>query len=437
MAKALTAMAVERAKAGKNRREIPDGGLQGLYLVVQPSGAKSWAVRYRVGSRTRKLTLQTSPMLSLAEAREHASAALRAITEGRDPGQEKSARRQTVNVAKTIDELAERFLSRYVLVKTKPSSARETARILGFKIDTTGKLDLSGKGVIAKWRGRPIVGIRRGDAIELIESIVDEGSPISANRTLAVLRKMFNWAIECDIVEKSPFAGVKPPGAETERDRVLSDAEINAVWQAAETVGWPFGPAVRLMLLTGQRRDEVAEMTWAEINFAAWTWTLARSRTKNNKPHVVSLSAPAVAILETLPHIASTEGYVFTTTGTSPIKGFSRAKQRFDTAVAKILETTPEGWTFHDLRRTCATGMERLQINLPVIEAVLNHKSGTKRGVAGIYPRHEYADESRAALEAWGRYIGQLVSESDADDVVPMCRRPPPDVHVQSIFQQK
>jgi integrase len=165
-----------------------------------------------------------------------------------------------------------------VLVRTKPSSVRETARILGFKIDTNGKLELSGKGVIAKWRGRPIVGVQRGDAIELIESIVDEGAPISANRTLAALRKMFNWAIECDIVEKSPFAGVKPPGIETERDRVLSDAEIKAVWQAAATVGWPFGPAVRLMLLTGQRRDEVAEMTWAEINFAARTWTLARSR---------------------------------------------------------------------------------------------------------------------------------------------------------------
>jgi integrase len=211
-----------------------------------------------------------------------------------------------------------------------------------------------------------------------------------------------------------PCAGVKPPTAERARDRVLSDEELRLVWQAADKLGGAFAPLVKLLALTGQRRDEVARMRWEEVGIENRLWTLPAERTKNNQPHEVPLSNAALAILEKVPRVKESPFVLTTNGGASPASGYSKNKRRLDALLP--LDMPP--WRLHDLRRTCASGMARLGINLPVIEKVLNHASGSFAGIVGVYQRHSFADEKRAALEAWGRHVEGLISGKPAGKVV-------------------
>jgi integrase len=214
------------------------------------------------------------------------------------------------------------------------------------------------------------------------------------------VRKFFNWAVESDLIVTSPVDGVRAPNPETSRDRVLTDDELKAVWLAADKEGYPFGSIVKLLILTGQRRGEVTGMTWSELDIESAAWSLPRERVKNDRRHEVPLSTQAVQVLRRLPRIG--EKYVFTLSGTSPYNGF-KAKERINEAIGIA------HWTMHDLRRTTASGMARLGMSLVVIEKVLNHVSGSLAGIVGVYQRHEFAEEKRAALQRWGNYIEQLV----------------------------
>jgi integrase len=186
---------------------------------------------------------------------------------------------------------------------------------------------------------------------------------------------------------------------------------------ACDEIGWPFGPLVRLLVLTAARRDEVAGMEWHEVAFAERTWSIPRGKAKNDNAHDVQLSDTAITILESLTHIGRA-GLVFTTEGNAPVSGFSKAKRRLDAAMlaAKRKELGKHkgdeipGWTLHDLRRTAASGMARLKIPPHVVDRFLNHTEGTIRGVAAVYNRYLYLEERRAALEAWGRYVDNLVA---------------------------
>src|SRR5262245_40326599 len=250
--------------------------------------------------------------------------------------------------------------------------------------------------------------ITRRDVLDILDRVVDGGAPIAANRVHAALRKFFNWCVARDILTASPCAGVKPPTAERARDRVLSDDELRLVWTAADKLGGSFGPLVKLLALTGQRRDEVARMRWKEVYIENRLWTLPAERTKNNKPHEVPLSNAALAVLKNVPQ-AGTSPFVFTTNGgASPVSGYSEGKRRLDA----LLPADMPAWRLHDLRRTCASGMARLGINLPVIEKVLNHSSGSFAGIVGVYQKHSFADEKRQALEAWGRHVDSLINGS-------------------------
>jgi len=397
MARALTTRAVETAKAGDARKEIPDALMPGLYLVTQPTGAKSWAVRYRHHGRPRKHTLGSYPAIDLKTARTLGAKALRAAAEGRDPGREKAQARAAK--ADSVETVVGQFVERHCRKSNRPRTAEETKRLL----------DLH---VLPRWRGRLIHEIARRDVLDLLDRVVDSGRPIAANRVLSAVRKMFNWAVARDIIAASPCAGVKPPTAERSRDRVLSDSEVRAVMLAADKVGWPFGPLVKLLTLTGQRRDEVAGMTWKEIDGERRLWTLPPGRTKANRPHEVPLSDAVLAVLESLPRIG--DKYVFTTSGTSPSSGYSKGKRRLD---ALLPPDMPE-WRLHDLRRSTASGMARLGINLPVIEKILNHSSGSFAGIVGIYQKYSFADEKAHALEAWGRFVTDLVSEKPRKNVI-------------------
>ena len=403
MAKALTNRSVELTKPASERREIPDELLPGLYLIIQPSGARSWAVRYRHHGHPCKHTLGRYPAIDLAAARKLAGAALRAVAEGRDPGREK--RHARASKADTIEAIAAQFIERHCNRSNRLRTAEETKRLL----------DLH---VLPRWRGRLAREITRRDVLDVLDRVFESGKPIAANRTLAAIRKMFNWAVARDMLTASPCTGVKPPTVERARDRVLSDDELKLIWQAARKVGGSFGSLVQLLMLIGQRRNEVSEMQWGELDLEVRLWTLPRERVKTDQPHEVPLSGPVIAVLETVPRIADSL-FVLTTTGVTPSNGFSKGKRRIDA----LLPQDMPAWRLHDLRRTVASGMARLGIDLPVIEKVLNHSSGSFAGIVGVYQRHDFAAEKRAALETWGRHIEGLVSGKPAK-VLPLRKGP-------------
>ena len=244
---------------------------------------------------------------------------------------------------------------------------------------------------LAHWAERPIQTITRRDLIELMDSITDRGAPYMANRTLAHVRKLFAWAMEREIVTASPVVGVGAPAREVSRDRVLDYAELAAVWQACEALGWPFCPIVRLLIVTGARRDEVASMRWRDLDLERAEWRLPREAVKTDREHVIPLSPLALEIIADLPRLGHSP-LVFPANRASSmnaVSGFSRAKRRLDQL------SGVEGWRYHDIRRTVATGLQRLGVRLEVTEAVLGHVSGSRSGIVGVYQRHEYRDEKR------------------------------------------
>jgi integrase len=373
MAKKLTDISIAKIKPHSTKRlEIPDAGKPGLYLVVHPTGRKAWAVRYRRLSdgKPRKLTLSGFPSLGMAH--KLAQEALDRIADGGDPANEKRAARGSRS-SDIFGDIAKDFLKRHVVPNASATYAYETERLLN-------------KEVLPLWGDRPIHELGKRDVVELLDAIVDRGGGLTANRTLAAIRKLFNWAIGRGILSTSPVQGIKAPLAERSRDRILDNEEIKRLWAACEALGYPFGPMVRLLLLTGQRRTEVAGITWGEIDLDKAEWAIPGTRTKNGEPHSVPLSDAAVGIIKSLPHIKSGQGFLFTTTGETHVTGYSRAKADLDKLMFGDVDIPR--WTFHDLRRTVASGMARLGINLPVIEKVLNHTSGSFAGIVGGYQRH-------------------------------------------------
>jgi integrase len=396
MAKALTQVAIDKLKPGTVRREIPDGQVRGLFLVVQPTGKMAWAVRYRHYGRPRKLTVGGCPEISLKDARTAALRALSSITEGKDPAAEKQAAKATARAARRqSSDAVEKVIDDFIRLYAKPNTRdwRETARLL--------------KQFAVAWEGRRLAEIGKADIHRVLDGIVARGAPISANRAFAQVRKMCRWAVSRGIIERSPCEGIIAPSPETARDRVLPLDELRQVWLAADKLGFPFGPIVKLLILTGQRRGEVAGMEWLEIDLEKKIWTIPAARSKNRRAHDVPLSPPALAILEGLPRFS---GSKFVFGAEAPPSGYDAAKKRLDRLHAGASGEPIPPWTLHDIRRSVATGLAGLGVNLPVIERCLNHVSGSFGGIVGVYQRHSFADEMRAAMDAWGRKIEALVN---------------------------
>src|SRR5205085_4317441 len=215
-------------------------------------------------------------------------------------------------------------------------------------------------------------------------------------------------------VDRSPLEGVEPPPPVPARERVLSDSEVACVWQQADTITYPFGGLIRLLLLTGQRRDEVASLEWTELSRAEALWTLPSHRSKNRKPHLVPLSDLAIGVFDELAGGTEwpTKGLVFSTTGRTPVSGFSKIKRQLDEQMVAELSDGLEPWRLHDLRRTVATGLQRLGVRFEVTEAVLNHVSGARSGIAGVYQRHDWKEEKAEALAGWGRHVVGVVENA-------------------------
>ncbi|WP_051134337.1 site-specific integrase [Methylocystis sp. ATCC 49242] len=399
LTKKLTVKQIESLRPKARPYETLDG--DGLYVTVRPNGSKSFNLRYRFGGRSKNLTIGLAA-IGLAEARRLAQEARAEIARGNDPCSQKAMRVAAAKVSQqpardSIAEIVDLFLEKHVKPKTRPNSARETERLLR-------------REIVARWGDRKLSTVSRGDVRRLLEETA-ERAPVLSNRVLAAFRKLCGWAVERDIIVASPCDKLKPVAAENSRDRVLSDDELAAVWRAVDGLGFPFGPMFQLLALTGQRRSEVAGMTWAEVDLASALWTIPAARSKNGLEHRVPLSPQAVKIIAALPRFAGGQGFLFSS-GDTPPSGFSRAKRRLDDALSTMAKASGDDgmppFALHDLRRTAVSGMARLGVALPIIERVVNHISGSFAGVVGVYQKHQFDDEKRAALNAWGAHVEAL-----------------------------
>jgi integrase len=400
----LTDLAVEKLKAPSvGRVELWDSLLPGFGLRIGKNGKKTWVVMYRLGgreARKQRLTLGSYPKLSLAKAREHARDALAQVGRGIDPALKVKQLRE----ADTFEEVATQFIERYA--KPKNKGWKEQQR------------DIE-RDLLPYWRRRRINSITRNDILEVLDRVIDRASPVSANRLLGLIRKLFNWCLERGILEVSPAASVKPPGKEQSRDRVLSDEELRYVWSAACDLGYPFGSVVRLLLVTAQRRDEVGTMRWQDLDLEKSNWTVPREISKNGVANEVPLSRLALDIIRHLPRF-NDEEYVFPAANGSgrPASGYGKAKRKLDERIharrrADSAERPMPPWWLHDLRRTAASSMARLGTPPHTIERVLNHVSGSRAGVAGVYNRYGYQKEKQQALELWSNHVETVVREKE------------------------
>jgi integrase len=414
MTRALTLRTIEAVKPGKARTEIADGAITGLYLIVQPSGAKSWAVRYRMHGRPTKLTLGRFPALGLGAARDGAKETLRLVSEGKDPTSDKVtlARLQRLPKAqghRTFEAVLDRFLA--------------SQRVKGRRTVDTMQAILN-REALPYWRGRPIDTITPADVAERIESIVNRGHPVAARAFRAWVSKLFSYAVRvAHLRPDNPARATENPvnAKERQRKRRLDDRELGLVWKVAGALGHPFGAAVQLLILTGQRRDEVCAAPWREFNLANRQWIIAPARAKNGVEHLVPLSDAARDLVAGRPKIEGEGGFLFTTNGTTPIRGYSKWKTRLDAAVAGLNGGKPIApWVLHDLRRTLASGWARLGIRSEVTERALNHTSGTFGGIVGVYQLHGFENERAEAMETWARHVLSIAEPSGSDNVVPL-----------------
>ena len=394
MAKALTDIAIQNLKPRPaGRYEVPDPGARGLRVVVQPSGRKSFAVRYRnAAGRARKLTLPAG--ITLAAARKLAADALLEVAQGRDPGTAKQEARHGVRsrADDTVERLAEQYIEQYAKRRTRENSWRGTVAV--FRND-----------VLPAWGKRSVHEIRRRDVIEILEKIATD-RPVMANRAKAALSRFFRWLADRDVIAASPCVGIAAPAKETPRDRVLSDDEIRRLWLAADALGGRAGTCVKLLILTGQRRSEIAGLHWDEVGDDALT--IPAARMKGRQGHTVPLSAQAAALIQSMPRVGE---YVFG----RPITRFARIKNALDARMGD----TPH-WTLHDARRSVASGLARIGVPVPVVEKILAHRSGTFKGIVGVYA---FLSEMAVAVQKWGDHVERVVTGEAAAKVVRLPRR--------------
>jgi integrase len=443
----LTTAAVAKYTAGARRREIRDGGAPGLYLIIQPPprGTKSWALRFRrPDGKPAKMTLGLVDLtdketadeptlggaLTLRAARELANRIDRERARGVDVVEARKAdksRARTAAAERAANSFGaavrEFFADHKTKLGSRPRRWRGDARLLGLdwpRDADPAKVEpaVIAGSLAATWADRPASGIDAHDVYVVVDDARRNGIPglqrhnigvsdARGRKMHAALSVLFKYLLRHRRVASNPTLGVWHPGAPPSRDRVLNDGELKAFWSATEQLRFPYGAAARLLLLTGARLNEVMGMRRGELGQDE-VWTIPGARTKNHRPHSLTLPPFAREIITAVPVIEGTD-LVFTISG-RPATGWSRAKAELDAAMRAAGAKDLAPWRLHDLRRTEATGMADLGILPHVIEAVLNHVSGAKAGVAGIYNRSTYAAEKAAALQRWAAHIEGLVS---------------------------
>lgn len=390
---------IKQPKAG--RLEFTDALVPGLNLRVTQSGKKSWSLVYRspleLGKsghgKQRRLTLGRYPLVSLDLARKKADELLLKIEGGQDPREA-----QPSNAPVTVAEGVRRYIEEHVKVRNKPRKRADGSNYWE-------REEFLNRLVIANLGGKPIQAVNRKDVMALHRKVEKVAGPTSADRACEALRAAFNWLEDAELVDGVPNIRLakKVARAAGQRHRVLNDHEIKAIWSNLDSGA--FGTIVRLLLMTGQRRGEVAQMCWSELN--GDVWEIPAARTKNGLPHRVHLAPSVQALIEGREQIG---GYVFTTNGSTAFSGFSQSKARLDHRIGFT------DWTLHDLRRTFVTRLNEMGVPPHVVEACVNHISGiAKAGVAGVYNRAEYFQERKIAMERWATELDSIVSSDDVE----------------------
>jgi integrase len=398
--------------AGQKDRLIFDDVVTGLGVRVSASGRKNFLVQFRgVDGVKKRLPLGAWGALTLEQARQAAKAAVGQLATGKDPVDERRSRRAVALADREASRLTLAVLlqewAEIGLAERRDGYRREAVRAVSFAFH--------------RYLNRPAAALQRKDAVSTLDGLVKDGKRAMASRTLAYGRACYSWAVKRGLMETNPFAGLPIPTATASRDRVLTDEEIGAIYRAADGLGYPFGPLIQLLLLTAQRRDEVAAMRWGDISADGMIWTVPADVAKNHKAHVVQLAPEAQAIVAALSR-GTAGDFLFSTNGKTHVSGFSKARERLDRLVEG---RTSNDWRFHDFRRTCVTWLAHAGFNPAVADKLLNHTTATGLTTVGqVYQRAEYLPERRAALEAWARHVIACASGSDdVEDRVIQMRR--------------
>jgi integrase len=396
--------------AGKSDAIFFDDDLPGFGLRVRAGGKRTWIIQYRVGTKQRRLTIGSVDKLSADQARKAARGRLARVELGGDPQQEKHEARNTAH--HTVGKLVDDYLAR---------RHHDTGK------DRLRRSSYEATELYLRKHWKPLHGLQaskidRSAVASRLSAIEAEISSVTAARARVALSSMFAWAIGQGIVDSNPVIGTNKPPEPVARDRVLTDAEVAHIWAACRDDS--FGRVVKLLLLTGARRDEIGDLAWDEIDLERDVIILPAQRTKNGRPHIVPLAPMAVAILKSVPRRPRAGGaieYLFGE-GQGGFSGWSKAKLALDRRINEARTATAAGrgnqsgkpqiadWRLHDLRRTVATVMaDRLGVLPHIIEALLNHVSGHKAGIAGVYNRAGYEREVHAALLVWADHLESIV----------------------------
>jgi len=408
-----------------SRAEYWDSYLEGFGYRASQVGKGTFFVMYRIDGKQRRMTIGRYPVITLKDARAKATEALELTKHEKDPATVEADRQRQENErrARTLELAANDYFTLYT--KHRPSTRDEVKRVFEREVlPTLGQL--------------PITSITRRDLARVVNVVSDRGAKAMANRLVAYLGSFFKWLVDRAELESSPTAGLAKPHAESSRERVLSDQELRAVWLAANDMGPPFGRIVQLLILTGQRRDEVGGMLKHELQLEKGLWVIPPERNKSHRVHEVPLSAMTEAIIRQA--LVGAGEVLFAPKKLRktddltprPISGWSSFKVTLDEHILSILQEDEDKeaarnnraarpvsmshYTLHDLRRTVTTGIARLGVAPHVADRLLNHSAGTISGVAKVYNRFKYEGEMRAAADLWADHVGKLVGWTGAKD---------------------
>jgi integrase len=404
MKQRLTDRALAALKPKAKQYDLMDADVPGLGVRVgKTSKAFILLARFPGSKNPTRRTIGDYGVMTLAEARDKAREWRKLLSEGNDPSVEEERRKlaQARRQENSFASVAETYFEH--LRRMKLRGAHEVERAVR-------------RELIPRWAKRPITDIKREDLLEIIDACIKNGSPSAAHHVHSYTSRMWNWAIERGTygLESSPADRLRPAkviGPKVVRKHILSDDELRALWHAADETGYPFGPFVQILILTGQRRNEVAGMRWREIKDDVWT--VPAERFKSNATHLVPLSSTAVAILESLPRFKKGDYLFSTTMGEKPISGFSKSKRRLDKKMRLALGEF-EPFRLHDIRRSMRTGLSALKISDTVAEMCIGHGA---KGLRRVYDQHRYVAEMREAMNAWAARLRDLVTPPPANVV--------------------
>jgi integrase len=394
-------LAIKALKPRATRYEVPVEGNRGLVVTVWPSGEKAWTYRGRIRGVLYREKIGVYPAMPLASALK----AFADLREQRHKGEDLPARRQratqTEKRSPTVKTLCHEYIERHA--KPNKRSWQQDKRMLD-------------KDVIPSWGRLRAAGIERADVVALLDTITDRNAAMQAGKVLALVRKVWNFGIDRGVLTSNPASRIPRPVKARTINRVLSDIELKKVWPKFAKSGLrpQVGAAMQLQLLTGQRIGEVLQAEWSEIDLAAQTWLIPATKSKNKREHLVPLSAQAKAIIEAQPQAGR---FIF--------PGRGEAAIRSEVAAHELAEAFPAlgvaKFTTHDLRRTVETRMASIGIGKETRDRVLNH---TDRSVGGMhYNRYDYLPEKRAALDKWGKLLGEIIEGKHIGNVVQIKRR--------------